>query len=158
MEILSQVCQDAGFPVYSLQQGDPWTNTKGGTVSASPAPASTSAPASTAVETPYRGGGRGRGRGFKANRGRGRGAKTRHDRPAWQVLQEKLGKLCDLYNLVSRILIHNSYLTLTHSRDCATRLLSNVIANTSVQSRRAQSTFVTSRIPAESAQNNEDTL
>ena len=158
MEILSQVCQDAGFPVYSLQQGDPWTNTKGGTVSASPAPASTSAPASTAVETPYRGGGRGRGRGFKANRGRGRGAKTRHDRPAWQVLQEKLGKICDLYNLVSRILIHNSYLTLTRSRDCATRLLSNVIANTSVQSRRAQSTFVTSRIPAESAQNNEDTL
>ena len=149
MEILSQVCQDAGFPVYSLQQGDPWTNTKGGTVSASPAPASTSAPASTAVETPYRG-----GRG----RGRGRGAKTRHDRPAWQVLQEKLGKLCDLYNLVSQILIHNSYLTLTHSRDCATRLLSNVIANTNVQGRRAQSTFVTSRIPAESAQNNEDTL
>lgn len=160
MEILSQVCQDAGFPVYSLQQGDPWTNTKGGTGSASPAPAptSTTTPASTAVETPYRGG-RGRGRGSKVNRGRGRGAKTRHDRPAWQVLQDKLGKLCDLYNLVSQIFEKiKSNLIGTHSRDCATRPQSNVNGSTSVQSRPAQFTSVMSRIPAESAQNNEDTF
>ena len=112
MEILSTVCQDAGFPVYSLQQGDPWTNTKGGAAAVSPALATTPTPASTAAETPYRGG-RGRGRGFKdtRGRGRGRGAKTRHEKPAWQVLQDKLGRLCDLYNLVSQIIIIKGTLT-----------------------------------------------
>ena len=100
MDLLSTVCTDAGFPVYSLQQGDPWTASRASVAAPTPAPAP--ATATTGPETSSRG--KGRGRGNKTNRGRGRGAKTGDGRkPAWQVLQEKSAKLCDLFNLVSFI-------------------------------------------------------